>query len=87
MSKQSQTTDCPDCYGTGIGLGAHGLPSGGTRCAACGGSKRVPVTTLATLPICPVCGEEIESDDCTEEGGALFHFVCCPPDEETLADE
>ena len=27
-------------------------------------------------PICPVCLEEIESDDGTEEGGQVYHYVC-----------
>jgi hypothetical protein len=37
--------------------------------------------TPEALPLCPLCGEEIEPDDGTYEGDTLFHYCCCPPEE------
>ena len=39
-----------------------------------------------TLPVCPVCGEEIEPDDATYEGDTLYHFVCCPLEDTDSAE-
>lgn len=36
----------------------------------------MPGDPEVNLPVCPVCGEEIEDGDGTEQGGEFVHFIC-----------
>ena len=35
-----------------------------------------PVENTTQPLICPVCQEAIEGDDGTEQGGAVYHYIC-----------